>query len=369
MNRRVFLKNSAGVSALLCMSPLLKSCREKSYYSAEDFEKTPKIDVHFHYNTPDDAFLRYANTIGMHLVSVCVDGGRSIDGQFDTVTSLKSKHPGIFDFLGTYESAGFDKDGFVEKAIASIDKFMNAGGKGIKIWKNIGMVLQDANGAYVMVDNPVFSPVFTYLEKQGIPMMAHLGEPRNCWLPCEKMTVMSDLRYYQRSPKYHMYQHPEMPSYEAQIIARDHLLDKYPKLQFIGAHIGSLEWSVDEVARRFDRYPQFTVDLSARIGSVQLQSYQDRTKVQAFMEKYQDRILYGSDISIDQKNTVDIDERCKEIHGVWLSHWKYLATDAMVPASEFNIENAPKEIQGLQLSRKIIDKIFYENSKRIFNLA
>jgi len=45
-----------------------------------------------------------------------------------------------------------------------------------------------------------------------------------------------------------MYLHPEMPSYEDQLKARDGLLERHPKLQFTGAHLASLEWSVDELA-------------------------------------------------------------------------------------------------------------------------
>jgi hypothetical protein len=33
---------------------------------------------------------------------------------------------------------------------------MQAGASGIKIWKNIGMVIKDKKGNYVMVDDPVF---------------------------------------------------------------------------------------------------------------------------------------------------------------------------------------------------------------------
>ena len=46
--------------------------------------------------------------------------------------------------------------------------------------------------------------------------------------------------------------------------ARDHILAKHPNLVVIGAHIGSLEYNVDEVAKRLDKYPNFHVEVSAR---------------------------------------------------------------------------------------------------------
>ena len=44
------------------------------------------------------------------------------------------------------------------------------------------------------------------------------------------------------------------------------MLEKNPELIFIGAHMGSLEWSVDELAKRLDKFPNMSVDMAARIG-------------------------------------------------------------------------------------------------------
>ena len=367
MNRRVFLKNSAGCAALLGLSPALVSCR-KEYYSAADFVEAPKTDVHFHYNTPDDAFLRYAHSLGMHLISVNVDAGESIDEQLDIVTGLQKQHPGMMDFLGTFSVDNFGKDGFVDQTIDRMNRCMNLGAKGIKIWKNIGMTLQDEQGNYVMADHPAFHPVFSYLEKQGIPLMAHLGEPKNCWLPYNKMTMKGDLRYYQQNPQYHMYQYPEKPSYQDQITARDHLLERYPKLLFVGAHIGSLEWNLDEVARRFDAHPNFTVDLSARMSYLQLQAFYDRAKLQSFLTQYQDRILYGSDVGLGETDPAKTEARQKDLLETWLQHWKFIATGETVPTDQFTLESAPKEMEGLRLPRTIVDKIFFGNAQRVFRL-
>ena len=365
MNRRVFLKNSAACAALLGLPPALVGCR-KDYYSAADFVDAPKADVHFHYGTYDDACLMYANSVGMHLVSVNVDAGESIDEQLDIVIHLQKQHPGMMSFLGTFSVDDFGKEDFVDQTIARIDRCMNAGARGIKIWKNIGMTLQDEHGNYVMADNPAFAPVFTYLEKQGIPVMAHLGEPKNCWLSYDDMTMKGDLGYYRQNPQYHMFQHPEKPSYEDQIIARDHLLERYPKLTFVGAHIGSLEWDLDEVAKRFDAHPNFMIDLSARMSYVQLHSFHNREKVKSFLTKYQDRILYGSDTGIREINPDRQERQQKGLLETWSSHWKFLATGDIVPSNQFTLESAPKEMEGLRLTRTIVDKIFYGNTKRIF---
>ena len=137
MNRRIFLKQSAGYATLFGLSQVLVGCR-KNYYTTADFEVAPKTDIHFHYDTPDEAYLKYAGSIGMHLLSINVDGGRSIDTQLDIVVSPREKHPGMLDFLGTFSVDNFGKEHFADQTIARIDKCMNLGAKGIKIWKNIG---------------------------------------------------------------------------------------------------------------------------------------------------------------------------------------------------------------------------------------
>jgi len=362
MNRRFFLKNSA---ALIALSPILAGCRKRCY-TASDFAQAPKADAHFHYHTTDDAYLTYAHSIGMHLVSVNVDAGDSIDEQLDTVLSLRKKHPDKLDFLGTFSVDDFGKSDFAEQTIARIERCMNLGALGVKIWKNIGMTLQDERGEYVMPDHPAFAPVYEYLDKQHIPLMAHIGEPKNCWLPYEEMSMKGDLQYYLRHPQYHMYQHPEKPSYEAHVAALDRLLKKYPGLQFVGAHIGSLEWDLDEVAKRFDAFPNFSVDLSARMSYLQLHSHDDRAKTKSFLTKYRDRILYGSDAVITETKADRREARKNELLEAWREHWNFIATDEIVPSNHFTLESAPVEMEGLQLPRDVVDKIFFGNFARVF---
>lgn len=66
------------------------------------------------------------------------------------------------------------------------------------------------------------------------------------------------------------------------------MLAKFPEIRFVGAHLGSLEWDVDELAKRLDRFPNMAVDMAARIGHLQFQSQKDLQKVRNFMIKDQD---------------------------------------------------------------------------------
>lgn len=341
-------------------------CRQKTvdYYTASDFKKASKIDAHFHYNTPDTRYLEYADSLNFRLISPNVDASMSIDDQFEIARTIKQRFPDKFTFLGTFSVDSFNSPGFADQTIARIDKCMKGGASGIKIWKNIGMVLKDRDGHFVMVDNPAFKPVFNYLQEKHIPLVAHLGEPRNCWLPEEKMTISGDRSYYKEHPQYHMYLHPEAPSYEDQINARDNLLQQYPNLDVNGAHLASLEWNVDELAKRFDRFPNLKADMAARIGHLQYQSLTDRDRVRNFLIKYQDRIMYATDGGIEGRDSNYFGITSGLRHG-WINDWIYLATDSTIVVPDLD----HKGVKGLQLPREVIDKIYSKNAEQLFNIA
>jgi len=350
-----------------------------NYYQADDFVIVPKLDAHLHYDVHDDAILKYAATINMKLLSINVDIGFPINKQLNISRLLKKKHPDLFNFLGTFDPSKFTNNNFTGKTIEQIKKCMDAGAKGIKIWKNIGMVLKDNNGKYVMADDPAFESLFEYLQKEGITLLAHLGDPRNCWLPFDQMTMDSDTRYFQMCPQYHMYQHPEAPTYEQQIDVRDRLLEQYPQLNFVGAHLGSLEWNIDEIADRFEQYPQFSIDISGRMGHLHLQTLQNREKVRCFFMRYQDRIMYGSDcffsiwglrtkLSYYLAHGRFIKNFCHSLHQKWEKDWLFLATNTMVEIEKINQPDAPDTMEGLQLPKHVMDKIFCKNACRIYHL-
>ncbi|MFC2125205.1 amidohydrolase family protein [Bacteroidota bacterium] len=331
---------------------VMNSCqKDNTYYSADDFGKVPKIDVHFHYFSMDARYMDYFNSVNFKVLSPNVDSGYPIDEQLRISHEIFQVHPETFAYLGTFSVEKFGQPDFASSTIERINECMEKGASGIKIWKNIGMELKDQNGRYVMADDPEFELVFKYLEINNIPLLAHLGEPRNCWLPEDEMTDPGDRSYYKNHPQYHMYLHPEMPSYEDQINARDNVLERYPNLVVIGAHLGSLEWNVNELAKRLDEFPMFKVDMSARIGHLKNQSVEDWDRVRNFMIRYQDRLLYGTDLAVGDESGQDFDSARERIHNRWMNHWMYLATD-----------NTTDGVKGLMLPKAVIDKIYFTNA-------
>jgi hypothetical protein len=339
-------------------------CRNNTveYYTVSDLTQVPKIDSHFHYNTPDIRYLQFADANHFKLVSVNVDAGMSLDSQLMITSQTKQRYQEKFAFVGTFPVNDFGKVNFAALTIARIHACMKAGASGIKIWKNIGMSLKDSLGRYVMADDQAFNPVFKFLEANKIPVLAHLGEPRNCWLPLGKMTLGNDYRYFKEHPQYHMYLHPDAPSYEDQINARDHLPERYPGLNFTGAHLASLEWNVDSLANRFDRFPNLQADLADRIGHLQYQSLSDYDKVRNFLIKYQDRLMYATDVTINKTDT-NYQEITARLSGLWKDHWIFLATDSVMAVND--LDN--KKVKGVKLPSVVIDKIYFRNAEHFFN--
>lgn len=322
---------------------------KKKYYSPEDFYKIPKVDGHMHYYTSDLIFFELARSVNMRLVSICVDfkepGWPSPAQQLMFVDRLSRHDNGFIGYVAGVPLC--EKDGKLsfQDIGEKIETILSQGAVGVKLWKNIGMKLKDENGHMVMIDQPLFDPLLTYLDEYQIPLLGHFGEPRNCWLPIEEMTVLSDRRYFTRNPQYHMYLHPELPSYEVQIKARDRMLEKYPTLQFIGAHLMSCEWNVDEVALRLDRFPATGVDLAERVCHLQYQSILDYNKVRDFILKYQDRLIYATDIILLEE--LDVEEQMMELKYRWENHWNFFTQ-----SDEQTSRLIEKPFRGLALPRR-----------------
>ncbi|GAB4362920.1 MAG: hypothetical protein Kow0042_00340 [Calditrichia bacterium] len=339
---------------------LLLGCAEQHYRMA-DFAAVEKIDAHVHVNSPDPAFLDQAIEDNFKLLSINVDypDFPPLEKQLEIAVKHLNDHPDRFAFASSFRMQGWDEPGWAERTIRHLDSTFAAGAVAVKVWKNIGMDFRDKEGRLVMIDNPRFQPLFDHLRQRNIPLIGHQGEPKNCWLPLEEMTVNNDREYFRNHPQYHMYLHPEFPSYEEQMAARDRMLENNRELAFMGAHLASLEWSVERIARFLDRFPRAVVDMAARMGQVQYQSSREREKVRRFFIQYQDRILYATDLT--QEPEANPEEFRQSVHKKWLEDWKYLTSDSLMTVPELDTT-----FTGLALPKKVIEKIYYLNARRFF---
>jgi len=338
------------VFPLLAQFLLLISCASDK---TDLYQSMTKIDAHVHIRTTDPAIMEYAASEGFKLLTINTRSNSQeyIVSQKDFAMKMKSLYPNEISWLATFSMENFEEAGWAEGVIRKLQEDLDQGASGFKIWKDIGMTFQDSLGSFVLLDDPLFEPVLAFMEASGLPLLTHIGEPLNCWLPLDSMTVNGDKSYFANHPEYHMYLHPDYPSHERLMQSRDHVLATYPLLKMIGAHLGSLEWDVDVLAERLDRYPNFAVDLAARVCHFQVQ---ERDKVREFILKYQDRILYATDLGVSEEN---VDDRIQWLQNEWRSNWCYFATDSLM--SSRNVES---DFMGLDLDEEVLRKIFYSNA-------
>ena len=102
---------------------------------------------------------------------------------------------------------------------------------------------------------------------------------------------------------------------------------------------------------------------------VQYQSASDRDKVRRFFIKYQDRLLYGTDLTENppepharaQNPPTDPAQFAAEADTFWRSDWLTLR-----PRKCRHIDAIKADVAGLALPKTVIDKIYHTNARRVF---
>ena len=354
------------VASLACCGTALGAAAAGAgdYYTREDFARVEKIDTHMHLHGVADHLLAQALADHFRILTIDVDypDYPPLAQQLHDSVSLHQRYPGRVAFATTFSVQGFQSPGWAAAAVRDIDAGIAQGAVGVKIWKNIGMALRDRDGRYVMPDDARLEPVIAHLQHEHIVLLGHQAEPLNCWLAPQKMTVRGDRDYFREHPQYYMYRHPEMPSHDMILAARDRMLSAHPQLQFVGVHLASLEWDVDKVADFLERFPTARVDVAARMVHLEYQAASHPQKVRKFLIRYQDRILYGSD---EAYGPDDSDPKAvAAIHHAWLQDWRFLATADVLRSADF-----PASFKGLHLPRAVLDKIYRRNALAVFPRA
>jgi predicted TIM-barrel fold metal-dependent hydrolase len=304
------------------------------------------IDAHLHYLANDPETLPVPDQLDLKFLNVCVAVGDWPKDQASLYRKLAAERPARYAWCTSFDLPGTNDPAYADRCIARLDEDFADGAVGCKIWKNVGMELKDAAGRYILCDDKVFDPIYAHLAKHGWTLLAHIAEPMACWLPLDPASP--HYSYYKGSPEWHMHGRTDVPSHQALMAARDRVLEKYPTLRVVGAHLGSLEYSLDEMAQRFDRYPNFAVDTSARLGDL---AGHPRQQLLAFFQRYQDRILFGTDLCVSGPKSLPY------VHETYKTERAFYETDQLVKI-------ASREVKGLALPASILEKLYIRNAQR-----
>jgi len=365
--KHIFILISSTIFLLIVSKPV------DSWAQLDYLRKIKKIDVHTHISSDAPYLREIMDELNMKMITICVGGlnPKQMKAQIDSAKAFCARYPRYYGWVTTFDLTGRDEPRWVEKTIAQLKDSFDHGAVGVKIWKEIGMEIKNNKGEYIQVDDPLFDPIFDFIAAQGKTVLAHIGEPIDAWMPQYPVTEERPGNYWAKHPQYSFWDKPELPSYSDIMAARDHVLEKHPNLKFVGAHLGSLEFDVNEIIKRLEKYPNFAVGIGGRTRYLM---WQARGKVREFFIKFQDRIMYGTDRSgglVKRKGvsmtTEDIEDSRKSILDRHDLFFRYYAGAQEIPWGNYVIGGKPLPeptytVQGLALPREVLDKIFYQNA-------
>ena len=324
------------------------------------YEQIHKIDVHAHLfeNLSQLAAMLRSNNVS--IINVC---NRGRDGHLENMhriaVEMFKSHPDLFPFASCFDLTRIELPTYTNEVIAWLDRTFRDGAVMTKLWKEVGVELRRQDGSFVLPDDPIFDPVYQFLSARRKPLIAHIADPIDGWLPLDPNTP--HYSYFRNNPQFHLHGKPEYPTHAALIAARDHILQKHPRLIVIGAHLGSLEHDLDQLAVRLDRYPNFYVDCAARTRDL---TRLPPEKVRAFFAKYQDRILYGVDMTWKPflRDTPPTDEQRAAF--VKTLEARYRADYAFYAGSG-QVQYDGRPVEALALPAKTLHKFYHQNAERL----
>lgn len=249
---------------------------------------------------------------------------------------------------------------------AQLAESKRLGAVGLKIPKGLGLGYPASDGTRLLaIDDPGLDPLFEQAGALKMPIAIHIGDPKAFWQPpTEANERWDELRA-----------HPEWSFYGAGIPKWQDLYDaferrvaRHPKTSFIAVHFGNDPEDPDNVARMLDKYPNFYVDTAARVPEI---GRHDATKMRAFFEKYQDRILFGTDTGIGAEyedmmfgSNGELPPTRADEERFFKSTWRYFETRDKQFESPTPIQGRWK-IDGIGLSEPVLRKIYFENAVRL----
>ncbi|HEU0276587.1 MAG TPA: amidohydrolase family protein [Rhodanobacteraceae bacterium] len=242
----------------------------------------------------------------------------------------------------------------------AIARARDAGACGLKVLKTLGLYLRERldEGPLVPLDDARFDPMWEACGTQQMPVFIHTADPLAFFDP----TDGTNERYEELShhPDWSFYG-ADHPSHAALVQARERVIARHPHTTFVLMHVGNQAIDLDAVDALLTRRANVLVDISARINELGRQPRRSR----AFIEKFQDRILFGTDaVPPPYGNDVPQQLLCNELYDIY---YRFLETE-----DEY-FDYAPAEfppqgrwrIAGLGLSRDVLRKLYHDNVARL----
>lgn len=193
-----------------------------------------------------------------------------------------------------------------------------------------------ANG-YGLAD-PSFEDTLAYLEKEGIPVVAHLGDPRFHWNPEEASEWLRQHgRFYDDS----------FPTLDELYAEMEEMLKRHPGLKIALAHFYFTSDNYDYSEHMLSDYPNVYYDLCP--GAEMFVNFSKNIELwRDFFVRHSDKLLMGSDLYAT---------------GYGVDRHK-LVRKFLEETENFDISDTRRGIIPIHLEKEYLEKIYCKNAEK-----
>jgi predicted TIM-barrel fold metal-dependent hydrolase len=244
-----------------------------------------------------------------------------------------------------FDYTGYDEPGFGPAAVKELERCYKKGARGVGELgdKGRGLFYCKPVRAWGMhIDDPAMRPLFDKCAELNMPVNIHVGDP--VWM-YEKMDSTNDGLMNALTWRIDMTL-PGIIDLDALVNTLENAVRDNPKTTFIACHFANLNHDLEKLSVLLDKYPNLYADISARFAeSAPIPRY-----MKTFYEKYQDRLLYGTDMGYNAD--------------MYRITFRILETDDehFYETDQFGYHWA---LNGFGLSDKILKKVYHDNAMKV----
>jgi predicted TIM-barrel fold metal-dependent hydrolase len=316
----------------------------------------PVIDAHNHLGrwlTDDGSWMVTDPAALVDLMDRCgVRAMVNLCGRFgaelaDNVARYDEAYPGRFATFCHVDWEELARPGFGGRIAAGLRASVGAGAKGLKVWKDLGLHRRDHAGDLVLLDDERLAPLWAEAAALGVPVAVHTADPKAFFDPVDEHNER--LEQLLRHPQW-SFAGPEFPAFDRLIDALEAVVAANPGTTFVGVHGGCYPENLGRVGDMLDRYPNYHIDISARLAELGRQPRATRD----LFTRHRDRVLFGTD-------TFPPDGRSYRLHYRFLE-----SRDEQFPHDpDGSLLSGRWAISGLGLDDGTLRAVYADNAARL----
>jgi uncharacterized protein len=306
--------------------------------------KYPFIDVHNHqFGMPNmnlAGLIKDMDSLNMTvMVNLSGESGESI---IKSVKNIKQNYPKRFIVFANIDFKGIGNEGWGDKAAKQLEEDVKNGANGLKIYKSLGLSVNDVAGKRVPVDDPRLDAVWKKAGELKIPVLIHTADPKPFW---DDMDEKNE-RWLELATHPNRKRGNDNPVPWQQLIDEQHrLFKKHPGTTFIAAHFGWYPNDLGKLSQLMNEIPNMYVEFGAVIAELGRQPKTARK----FFEQYQDRILFGKDSWVPEEyatyfRVLETEDEYFPYHKKYHAFWR---------------------MYGMGLPDAILRKVYYKNALKV----